>query len=76
MVWIPESVGWAATALFGVSYFFKDSNATRKVQALAAAVWAGYGILIHSLPVIVANIIVLTLALFTAWRQRRVETRD
>ena len=76
MLWIPDSVGWTATALFGASYFFKDSATTRKVQAVAAAAWAGYGMLIHSLPVVVANVIVLTLALFTAWRQRRVESRD
>lgn len=70
MHWIPDSVGWAATAIFAVSYFCKGAR-LRLVQAVAAATWAAYGLLIHSLPVIVANILVVTLALVTAWRQRR-----
>lgn len=68
MLWIPDSVGWAATAIFAVSYFCKGAR-LRWVQAVAAATWAAYGLLIHSLPVIVANIIVVTLALATAWRR-------
>jgi uncharacterized membrane protein len=74
MHWIPDSVGWLATALFAVSYFFDDAARIRKVQAAAASFWMGYGLLIHSLPVIVANLIVVTLALYTAWRQKRAET--
>ena len=70
MHWIPDSVGWAATAIFAVSYFFDDSRKIRWVQAAAATAWACYGALIHSLPVIVANMIVVTLALATAGRRR------
>lgn len=71
MLWIPDSVGWAATALFAASYFCEGAKNIRRVQAVAAAAWAAYGVLIHSLPVIVANIIVVALALSTAWRRDR-----
>jgi len=40
----------------------------RWVQACAALCWMLYGILLHAIPVIVANLIVVTLAAFTAWR--------
>lgn len=76
MLWIPDSVGWAATALFAVSYLYDDSRKIRWVQAAAATLWATYGVLIHSLPVIVANILVVTAALVTAWRKRRVVAED
>jgi uncharacterized protein with PQ loop repeat len=46
------------------------------VQAGAATLWATYGVLIHSLPVIVANILVVTAALVTALRKRRVTAED
>ena len=68
MPWIPDSVGWLATGVFAVSYFWRDAVKIRKIQATAASLWIGYGLLIHSLPVIVANVIVVTLALWTAWR--------
>jgi hypothetical protein len=70
MHWIPDSVGWAATAIFAASYFVDDSRKIRWVQATAASAWACYGMLIHSLPVIVANLIVVVLALATAARRR------
>ena len=68
---IPDSVGWAATAVFAASYFCKSSGRLRAVQAAAAWVWMAYGVLIHSLPVIVSNGIVSSLALYSAWRGRR-----
>jgi hypothetical protein len=68
MHWIPDSVGWLATGVFAVSYFWRDATKIRKIQAAAASLWIGYGLLIHSLPVIVANLIVVTVALYTAWR--------
>jgi uncharacterized protein with PQ loop repeat len=70
-----DVVGWAATALFAASYFSQDSAKIRKVQAAAASLWAAYGLLIHSLPVIVSNLIVISMALSTAWRRPR-EPRD
>jgi len=40
----------------------------RWVQAGAAVCWILYGILLHAMPVIGANLIVVTLAVLTAWR--------
>lgn len=65
-----EWVGWVATAVFASSYFFKQTSTLRQIQAGAALLWIGYGVIIHSLPVIVANLIVAVAALATYWRQR------
>jgi len=64
----PDGFGWAATAVFAASYFFKQPGRLRLVQAAAASLWIVYGLLIHSLPVVVANLIVSSLALYSAWR--------
>ena len=56
-------IGWIATALFASSYFFKQPMALRKVQALAALLWVVYGLMIHALPVVVANVVVAIVAL-------------
>lgn len=58
-----DSVGWVATVVVAVSYFTRSSAALRRVQAFGACLWALYGVLIHSWPVIVANIIVIVAAL-------------
>jgi hypothetical protein len=57
-----------ATAIFAVSYFVRNPATMRWIQAGAAVCWMIYGILLHARPVIVANLIVVTLAAFTAWR--------
>jgi len=51
-------IGWLATAVFLVSYFTKTPVGLRRVQGIAAGLWALYGVMIHSFPVIVANILV------------------
>jgi len=66
-----DGLGWIATALFAVSYFCKTSRAMRRVQALAALLWVGYGIWMNALPIIVANVIVATLAVYSDWKQPR-----
>jgi hypothetical protein len=63
---IPDGVGWAATTIFASSYFVKGPRRLRLVQAMAALVWIAYGVLIGSLPVIVSNLIVTTLAVYSA----------
>lgn len=63
---LREGVGWAATAVFSMSYFFKEAAVLRKIQAGAAILWLLYGISIHSAPVIVANAIVAAAALYTS----------
>ena len=65
---LPDGLGWAATAVFAVSYFFKQPARLRLAQALAATLWIVYGVLIHSLRVVAANVIVSSLALYSAWR--------
>ncbi len=62
-------IGWVATAAFAASYFCKRPVHLRIVQALAALLWIGYGILIGALPVIVANVVVAAMAAYSAWRQ-------
>ena len=67
----PDLVGWLATAVFMVSYFVNGPVQLRRVQGVAAGLWALYGVLIHSLPVIAANILVTGVALWTSFRKVR-----
>ena len=62
----PDLVGWAATATFAVSYFCRDPRTLRLIQAAAATMWLAYGIALNAAPVIVANVIVVSLALWSA----------
>ena len=71
---MPDWIGWVATATFACSYFCKRPATLRRVQGLAALLWMSYGFLIHALPVIIANMVVAAIALFSsiwpAMRQR------
>jgi hypothetical protein len=58
-------IGWIATAMFGVSYLCKRPSALRTVQALAALLWIVYGVIIHAVPVVAANVIVAGMAVFS-----------
>jgi len=64
-------IGWIATALFASSYFFKQPVALRKVQAAAAMLWVVYGLAIHALPVVIANLVVAGVAAGSALRRAR-----
>jgi hypothetical protein len=66
-----DLVGWAATAVFCASYFFKQPGALRRMQVVGAALWLLYGILLGAPPVIVANILVMLAAGWTAVRASR-----
>ena len=59
-------IGWLATALFMSSYFCRDPVTLRRVQGVAALAWASYGVAIHAWPVIVANVLVTGVALWTS----------
>lgn len=63
----PDLIGWAATALFAASYFCREPRTLRLTQAAAALVWLAYGIALRATPVIVANLIVASLALWSTW---------
>lgn len=65
-----DAVGWVATALFGASYFCKDPAALRRTQALAALVWIAYGVALKAPPVIVANLVVASLAVWSSMAAR------
>jgi len=67
-----SSIGWLATAIVTASYFFRSHKTLRAVQALGAIVWLTYGILINSKPVMVANIIVAIVALYSTLIPTRV----
>ncbi len=62
-------IGWLATAVFLVSYFTKTPKGLRRVQGMAAGLWALYGVVIHSLPVIVANILVAGVAVVSSFKK-------
>ncbi len=56
-------IGWLATAVFASSYMVQRPATLRRIQGLAALMWAVYGGLIHALPVLVANLIVAAMAI-------------
>jgi len=60
-----EWIGWLATAVFAGSYVFKDAGTLRKIQAGAAVLWVVYGLMIHSSPVVAANVAVAGMALWS-----------
>ncbi len=63
-----DTLGWTATALFALSYFFKAPAALRRIQAAAAVLWVVYGAVIHAMPVVASNAIVAGLALWSSFR--------
>lgn len=65
-------IGWLATAVFLTSYFTKQSATLRRIQGLAACLWAVYGLLIHALPVVVANLLVAGVAIVSSYRRQPV----
>jgi len=74
-----DGVGWIATAVFTISYFAKDPAKLRWIQSVAALFWITYGVMIHSKPVIAANIIVAGAAAYSSLRlvnERRTAARQ
>lgn len=65
-----EWIGWIATAVFAASYFFRRPSALRRIQALAAVLWIGYGVIIKAPPVIVANLVVAGVAMLSSFQRR------
>ena len=64
-----ELLGWAATTVFVASYFFSRPSLLRSAQMVGALLWASYGVLINSTPVIVANVLVFSAAAWTMYRK-------
>jgi hypothetical protein len=63
-------IGWVATALFASSYFQRTPAGLRRTQALAAGLWIVYGAAIDAPPVIVANLVVGCIAVYSSLRPR------
>jgi Bacterial inner membrane protein len=68
-----EWIGWIATAVFAVSYFCKQPTTLRRLQAVAALMWIGYGLIIGAAPVVAANSVVAVLAVYSSTRRQRSE---
>jgi hypothetical protein len=72
-----DAIGWAATAVFLASYSCRDPGKLRLMQAAAALVWVGYGVLLHAVPIIVANLLVAAVAAYSSvqgFRRRQAES--
>jgi len=65
---MSDWLGWVATATVVFSYFSRKPTTLRRIQGLGACLWLAYGVLIHSNPVIVANIFVVVAAFGTSLR--------
>ena len=63
-----DLIGWIATAIFAGSYLCKDPMMLRRVQALAACMWAVSGAVIGAAPVLVANLLVAGFAGWSSFR--------
>jgi hypothetical protein len=68
---MTEYLGWFATAVFVLSYFFKRPQTLRLVQMTGAFMWVLYGFLIGAAPVIAANLLVVAAAAWANVRRER-----
>jgi hypothetical protein len=59
-------VGWTATAVFLYSYRCTNQRQLRRVQALAAGLWVIYGAMVSAIPLVVANVLVVIVALYSS----------
>ena len=66
---MTDALGWAASAVFLCSYFFREPAVLRRIQAGAAILWAVYGVVLGAKPIIVANIVVAAVALWSSFRE-------
>jgi uncharacterized protein with PQ loop repeat len=64
-------IGWLATAVFMTSYMSKSPAMLRRIQALASCLWLTYGVVIHSVPMIVANTLVAVVAFYSSFKSAK-----
>ncbi len=62
-------IGWVATGAFAASYLTKSPSTLRWIQASAALLWIAYGFLSGAAPVVVANVVVAGMAVFSIVRK-------
>jgi hypothetical protein len=67
-----DLLGWVATIIFVASYFTKNSVRLRMIQAFAALLWISYGVVIGSLPVIISNLLVASLAVYSSFTRNKI----
>jgi hypothetical protein len=72
---VSELLGWLATAVFAGSYFVRGRQRMLAIQMAGALLWVGYGLLVGAAPVIVANGIVLSAAVYSLARPRAEEVK-
>ena len=68
---LVEALGWAAAATFAGSYLAKRAETLVRVQIAGALMWATYGLLVRSAPVVAANVLVVAAAAWNARTSRR-----
>jgi hypothetical protein len=61
-----DLVGWLATAVFVASYRSRDQRTLRWVQAGAALLWIVYGVAREAMPVVIANLLVAVMAVYSS----------
>ena len=64
-----DYLGWAATGVFVASYFFTRPQTIKGVQMVGALIWVTYGWMIGASPIVVANLLVFTVAALTVGRR-------
>ncbi len=64
-------IGWLATTVFMTSYLSKSPVMLRRIQALASCLWLTYGVVIHSMPMIVANALVAVVAFYSSFKSAK-----
>jgi hypothetical protein len=69
-------LGWVATGIFLASYACKDQAKLRRTQAAAALIWVGYGVLLQAVPLIVANLLVAAVAVYSSLFPARPSDRE
>jgi hypothetical protein len=59
-------IGWSATALFLLSYRCRNQAKLRLTQGAAALLWVVYGAVLQAVPIVVANLLVAAVAVYTS----------
>lgn len=76
---MTDWIGWIATAIFLASYACKDPKKLRMTQAVAALLWVVYGTVLHAIPIVVANLLVAGVAVYSSlsgrWERRQPAVR-
>jgi hypothetical protein len=71
-----DGIGWIATAIFLASYTCKDAKKLRLTQAAAALLWVAYGTVLHAVPIVVANLLVAGVAVYSSLGPSRKPKND